>query len=851
MAVTVQQSVAALYAAIFNRAPDAAGLEFWGARLQAGVPFETVAQGFALHEVFTTGIGALNDAAYVAALYSNVLGSAGDATGVAYWISRLANGESKAAIAASFVQGALTIDLAGFKASSGVSQADYDAAMTRQQTLLNKADVGIYFAQTVGARSNLSSQTTNSKAALELDPAYIASKNALAGVTADAGTVTTAKAAILNTVTPAVPPVAPAPAVNQTFTLTTDADPFTGGAGNDTFTGQFGSNPNDAQTLTGADTLVGGAGTDTLNISIRGGTTILNGAKVSGIEIFNVRNSGSGEAVLDASTSPDLTRFNVETGISSGSVGVTNLAAGSTLGIHSNGAAAMGFVEATYATGVTTGNIVIDGGVTAGSLLFVTGNNLTTVTLTSTGASNSLGGLRLTNVSDLTIEAQSNLSTGSIMNMAAGAGRIIVKGAGTANMALATGVVSLDASDNTGGVTAVLNTLSTLVVKGTATNDTFTAGGVLETGPSGSGSVDAGAGTDLLVVTNTNQISPTSGPLYKGFEQLQVNAGVDVNMTSLQANNTIDTIIINGGGTNALMNLNAIQAANIKVKASTMISLVLADASGNADTVKLALNTAAGNNINLDGFSAANIENLELTGDGVGSLSLALGNVALNNITLKNAGTNSLSLTSTVANLKVDASGSTGNTTIEALSTGTPVMLIGGSGSDSLTSGNGDDTLTGGAGADTLAGRSGTNTFVFAATDFAADSVTDLISAKDTITDWTMGTNKIDFGATVLKAVAHTGPAVAGTASINGSGFASFNGADSSLAQKLEAVISALGNDAAGTSAAFADGADGYVFVSNGTAGINAGDALIKLTGVSAINGLTFVAGDITGAVII
>ena len=43
--VTTQQSVAALYTAIFNRAPDLAGLNYWTTQINAGTSFATVAAG--------------------------------------------------------------------------------------------------------------------------------------------------------------------------------------------------------------------------------------------------------------------------------------------------------------------------------------------------------------------------------------------------------------------------------------------------------------------------------------------------------------------------------------------------------------------------------------------------------------------------------------------------------------------------------------------------------------------------------------------------------------------------------------------------------------------------------------
>ena len=82
VSVTNQQLVSALYVAIFNRAPDKAGLDSWVAQMAAGKSFAEVSTGFTGHEVFTQGIGTLSNAAYVNALYTNVLGSAGDAAGV-------------------------------------------------------------------------------------------------------------------------------------------------------------------------------------------------------------------------------------------------------------------------------------------------------------------------------------------------------------------------------------------------------------------------------------------------------------------------------------------------------------------------------------------------------------------------------------------------------------------------------------------------------------------------------------------------------------------------------------------------------------------------------------------------
>lgn len=94
--------------------------------------------------------------------------------------------------------------------------------------------------------------------------------------------------------------------------------------------------------------------------------------------------------------------------------------------------------------------------------------------------------------------------------------------------------------------------------------------------------------------------------------------------------------------------------------------------------------------------------------------------------------------------------------------------------------------------------------------------------------------------------VDHSAAAVSGTASIT-NGFATFFSDATTLSLKLAAVVNAVNTDAAGTSVTFTDGADSYLFVvGDATAGIQSGDALIKLTGVAA-TGLTInVGGDVT-----
>lgn len=215
MAVTVKQEVAALYSAIFNRAPDQAGLEFWVNAIEGGDSLVQAAEGFTQHPVFAETYAGMSDSQFVQQLYVNILGGAGDANGIAFWTEKLASGVSKGQVVAEFVSGALTIDLDALLDSGELSQADYDAAVVRQNSITNKADAGVYFADTFGAASNLSASTdTTTKEGLESDPVYLASRAAIAGVTDDAATLAAAKAAIDAAEAPTDLNVAPA------FTLT-------------------------------------------------------------------------------------------------------------------------------------------------------------------------------------------------------------------------------------------------------------------------------------------------------------------------------------------------------------------------------------------------------------------------------------------------------------------------------------------------------------------------------------------------------------------------------------------------------------------------------------------------------
>ena len=78
-----------LYYAYFLRKPDPSGLTHWLNRRRAGVTLDVVSSNFAGSSEFNRTYGALSNKQFVQLVYQNVLGRAGDASGISYWTKQL------------------------------------------------------------------------------------------------------------------------------------------------------------------------------------------------------------------------------------------------------------------------------------------------------------------------------------------------------------------------------------------------------------------------------------------------------------------------------------------------------------------------------------------------------------------------------------------------------------------------------------------------------------------------------------------------------------------------------------------------------------------------------------------
>lgn len=376
MAITVamQQTVAAMYAALFNRAPEKAGLDFWCGQLDSGVSLAAMAQTmYETAPARATYPDGISNADVVKAFYLNVLGRAGDAEGLAFWEARLNTLGTKGALIAEMV--------ANVQSYTGTDPA----GVTSKALFDNKVTVGFAYAVTLG------------KEDVEL------AKSVLALVTA---TDTAAALSAAN--------------VGQTFTLTTSAagDTVIGTSGNDKVSALVAAT---GTTFTSADVIVDSSTTDSDTLTLATSANIAAGAdaRVSGIEnvVINHTSFTNGSFDLANVKAAKITVNNLQaagadgvtlTGLTQGSSVVAGSGVTGTVSATTGNSVTSLTVEGGEATGITVGQA--NGGTAAAIALHVKSNATGT---TNTPVSISIEGSAATAKDSATVEAKGivNLDT--------------------------------------------------------------------------------------------------------------------------------------------------------------------------------------------------------------------------------------------------------------------------------------------------------------------------------------------------------------------------------------------------------------------------------------------------------
>ncbi len=504
-------------------------------------------------------------------------------------------------------------------------------------------------------------------------------------------------------------------------------------------------------TINASDVIAGGLGTNTLNVTGVGTTLdVLNAATVTGIQTVNIRATTANS--LNASAISGLTAVN-STGV--GTVLVTNLAAGASIGIVGNGTIVQGeiaFAPATAASAITlniSGGVAqtaANDGITAAGTIGAgdaTGT-ATTAVVNSTGAANTTGVIDLANatLTSVTINAATNLTANFLSeatNQVAATGTLTVSGAATLvtlSAALDNDIATINAAGMTaGGISATLGTLQTIAVTGGEGADTITTGSALTTG-----TVNAGGGSDTLVVAADAHMTTAIGARYTNFENLRLATGVTIDAANVAGITAIQTL-----GVATVTNMTAAQAAAVTMRTNATagtadaLNLQLAAQAGTSDAITItagvgttttgALDIAA---LNITGFEILNLRAAPgptstagggAAGDRTTNITGTITSATLREINLTGTAVNIANVATTVA-VTVNGSALTGDGLAAATQAG--LTVAGSAVAGSTITGSGvRDVFTIGAEGSAYNGGEGNDAFTTTTAILVADGVTD------------------------------------------------------------------------------------------------------------------------------
>jgi S-layer protein len=567
--------------------------------------------------------------------------------------------------------------------------------------------------------------------------------------------------------------VVPTPVGNAAFTLTTAADAFTGGAGDDTFTALI-SGTATIQTATSGDVLAGGAGNDTLAL------TVVDSAnpgllQTDSIETVNVR--GLADTTVDTLLYAGVTSVNSSG--SSNAVTVNNGALSAEYGLKStvSGQAAhltVNFRGADVAGTADTAKVVISG---VGSSVLEAGNTSPTTTTPVV----TLG----TGVEGVTVAA----SDTNFVNVTAPAlaTKLTVTGAGT-NTITPTGFAqtsTIDASAATG-------------------TNTFKMGTNLTTGDT----ITGGTGTDTVETVNVGTQSSVS---MSGVETLRLANGSTGTLT-FAANPVLTTVDFRAGnnansltGLTTLPNLKYTGDASLTYSTSFGALTLNTTQSGTSDTVAIAIgnqgNTIAGG-YTVGAITASGIENITITqSDMLASQTTTVGQIA-------NTGLKTISVTTPGAFTSpgvTPSGGSANNVFINTQATSAPGTAAG-----TTASTTGSNTVTS-VDLSGVAGGSGTivfqdGTFAAAATVKAAAGGGTYTFGSETATDVITFTGATTSGANIVSVqVSGTQPSGTAGTTASGSYVVTFNNSSDSTFDGSKLAAATSGNTVTATGGSGAD----------------------------------------------
>lgn len=857
MAVSTQQLISGLYVAFFNRAPDQSGLQFWTnaavqSQLTDNALAREMAKGFATHPFFTSAYGALNNDQFIDTVYNNIGGAPADANGKSFWLKALDGGLSRSDFVGDYTFLLLNITVAELQAqlnSGAITQEDYDNAILRQDRLTNKSEVGLQFANALGANSNLAPGTNpNDPASLDNDPAFQASRAIIAGVTQDPDTKT-GPADYLNG-TPSVSGtlatfgtfgetngLVDAPATTTQIRATfVSAEVGNGNANN--AAGELAvalQQEDNADALIGAEIRVSDEGT---TLTAKNGQTFdvrdVSGAQ-RGDKFTTVKLGTDAGEVVEAAATATYINAGAGSDVIVGGTGADFLVGNGGDDQISAGAGDSVIGGAGVDTVVVSGtraSYLVNDGTAAVTLTAQTGG---TINLVKVGGVNSVENIRFSDgtVTVAELIAPPVLDKNFVLTPGTDAGAAFTGGAG---------------NDTFNG---------TLVVGGTS--DTLTAGDNLT----------GGSGTDTLSVTvsGSNNIAALSAtPTLNGIEKVLVSnalsgtsRGVSIDLSLADsALTTVGTIAsATSGVATSFTSVNNLVGAEMKGRGNltvTFVDTAVAGTGTGGESMNLTLNGVGASDSSAN-FDANGIETLNITSS-VAANFLVLGEDSSSDSFTKVtvAGDKALALNLSTGNsvTTIDANTASGALTLTNIKA-TNVSVTGGAGNDSFDFGAGFDASSG---ADSVNGGSGIDTLKITASGTVGDAAFTQATSVETL-NITAGGSGVTLDAKAGAAGITTVTEATGNNSLNltvGSGFTNaltveLSGTGGDTGDKVDAAAATVNLTVKSTLANL--GANDTITGGSGTGTV---DTLVltaggtgNATGVSHFETITFVANGASG----
>jgi Ca2+-binding RTX toxin-like protein len=433
-----------------------------------------------------------------------------------------------------------------------------------------------------------------------------------------------------------------------------------------------------------------------------------------------------------------------------------------------------------------------------------------------------------------------------------------------ANAATA-GITTVDISAGTAAsgnvVSATAYTGTNITIVGAAGSNTLTGGAFSDTitGGAASDTIVGGAGADSI--TGADGIDVLDGGadsdtyVYDTFALFS--AGATVIDSIADTSGTADAIQFAGASATDL----TFSASGALTRITGVEKITTTPHSGAVSITYIAANLTSINTIDLSGDTTTTGTNV-ISSTGVNGISTIIGSAGIDTITLGadapattitgGAGADTLSIATTNAVSVNDADGiaiTVSGSTVSALTTTGALVattITGGTGVDTITLAGAVSnvaTITGGTGLDAItlgAAHTGGVTLVLTAESAAPTSATTVDSV---VTNYIKSLDKISAPALILGV--QTAAAASGVATLT-SGVATFHADDNDLAKHFAAVAAAL-QATPGATAIWTEGADSYIYVSDGTLTNAATDYAVKLVGVTA--GALTIAGNMITAI--